>query len=281
MTPGHDLRPSQPLYDLLAPTYMEHFEVPHRRLYDDLAWERLLGMLPPAAPTGEAGPLVVDAGCGVGRWSRRLLAHGYGVIGIEQAPGMLNELRRQPPGSAFRLIPRPMETVERDDLFEEGQAGAAAVLAMGSLQYTSDPDCTVGRLASWVMPGGILMVLVDSLVGLVLELIGAGRTDEALTRLRTRRGVWRVGEQEADLHLLDRDRVVAGFRRAGLVDVRASGLLVSAGALGRDGLISKASQDFPRLSAFEAELAEYPVLADAAKQLLVTGRQPSRPASPR
>jgi SAM-dependent methyltransferase len=257
---------SAPLFDDLAADYDAHFQVPHRRLYDELAWERLESLLTPG------GGLVVDAGCGVGRWSRKLLARGHKVIGIEQSLGMLDQLRRNPLGPGFTLVAGAMEDVTREDIVASDDPGADAVLAMGSLQYTRDPEAMVDRMASWLRPGGLLMVLVDSLVGLVLELLGAGRQEEALNRLSERRGVWRVGERAASLHLLDRDRLVGMFLSARLVDVTAAGLLVSMAPLGRDGLFARADSDYNGLLYLERQLAGHTLLADAGKQLLVTGR---------
>ncbi|MFC4146751.1 class I SAM-dependent methyltransferase [Micromonospora mangrovi] len=254
------MRPSQPLYDALAPGYEEHFAVPHRRAYDDLAWERVAALLPPDGP-------VVDAGCGVGRWARRLLDLGHPVTGVEQAPGMVAELRRRPPGPGFTLVEGSMTEVTLP-------ATAGAVLAMGSLQYTADPERAVAHLAGWLRPGGVLAVLVDSLMGLVLELLGVGRHDEALERLARRRGVWRSAGHAADLHLLDRARLEAAFAAAGLVGVRSAGLLVSAAPLGRAGLTGRLATDRNALLAVERRLGDEPVLADAGKQLLVTGRRP-------
>lgn len=254
------LRPSQPLYDLLAPEYDEHFAVPHRRAYDDLAWERVRALLPPDG-------VVVDAGCGIGRWARRLTALGYAVTGIEQSPGMLAELRRRPPGPGFTLVEGSMTEV---DLPPE----AGAVLAMGSLQYTSSPEDTIRRLAGWLRPGGVLAILVDSLVALVLELLRDGRDEEALQRLATRRGVWRLAGREADLHLLDRARLEAAFAAAGLEEVCVEGLLVTASALGRDGLTARLDGDREELLGLERRLEAEPLLADVGKQLLATGRRP-------
>ena len=65
---------SAPLYDRLAPTYVEHFDVAHRRAYDQLAWEMCAAALP------DPPAVVVDVGCGVGRWARRLARrrlHGH------------------------------------------------------------------------------------------------------------------------------------------------------------------------------------------------------------
>ncbi|MGL5811017.1 MAG: class I SAM-dependent DNA methyltransferase [Nocardioides sp.] len=270
MSPADRMRPSEPLYDLLAAGYEDHFALAHRRLYDELAWERFVSRL----PAGGSG-LVVDAGCGVGRWARKLLALGYSVAGIEQSPGMLAELGRHRLGPGFSVAAKSMEDVGRDELMSPDCPGAEAVVAMGSVQYTRDPEAMIRKLGSWLRPGGTLAVLVDSLVALVLELVGSGRTDEALRRLSTRRGVWRVGECEADLHLFDRERLMSAFTIGGLVDVEAAGLLISASALGRDELIARAQTDYERMLSLERALATDPLLADAGKQLLVIGRRPA------
>jgi SAM-dependent methyltransferase len=257
-------RSSRPLYDALAPDYEDHFAAPHRRLYDDLAWERVTALLP-----ASGHELVVDAGCGVGRWARRLVAAGHQVVGIEQSSGMLAALRDRPVGPGFTLVEGSMDEVAPPPRLA-GRAGL--VLAMGSLQYTPDPEATLQRLAAWLRPGGTLVVLVDSLLGLVLELLGSGRVDEARERLASRRGVWQQRGRAADLHLLDRCRLQEAFAAAGFSGIEAAGLLVSAAPRGRDGLLADLARDYASTLARERALADDPLLADVGKQLLVSGR---------
>jgi SAM-dependent methyltransferase len=153
---------------------------------------------------------------------------------------------------------------------------ADAILAMGSLQYTEDPAAQVVRLARWLRPGGVLAVLVDSLQALALELVAAGKEDEAVTRLATRRGIWRVDGLEADLHLLDAAMLRRAYAEAGLDVERVAGLLVGASAFGRDGLARGLEGDFEGSLAVERRLAAQPALADLGKQLLIVGRRPLR-----
>ena len=261
------MRSSAPLYDLLAPTYEEHFEVSHRKAYDQLAWEICRAALP------EPPAVTVDVGCGIGRWAERLLNAGYSVTGIEPAPEMAAHASR-------RLADRPQAQVtllrSRVEDVELRPGSTDVILAMGSLQYTHDPTEQVIRLTGWLRPGGILAVLVDSLQGLVIELIAAGKEDEALTRLTTRRGVWQVDGAEADLHLLDSTALRRAYAQAGLDVIRVAGLLVGATAYGRDGLMRRLGEDFQGALGAERRLAAQPELADLGKQLLIVGRRRSR-----
>jgi len=255
------MRPSAPLFDALAAAYDEHFAVPHRAAYDELAWERLEAVLP------EESGLVVDAGCGVGRWAERLIDRGHRVIGIEPAPAMARAARERNPGDHFTLVEGRMEDVELE-------AQADVVMAMGSLQYTHDPEAAVAHLAGWARPGGTVLVLVDSLVALAIELLRAGKQEEAFERLRTHRGVWQTDGQSADLHLLHRERLEAAFTAADLQGVRSYGLLVGASVDGRDQLVRDLKEDPEARLASERELMAFPPVADLGKQLLVEGRIP-------
>ena len=257
------MRSSAPLYDALAADYDAHFAAPHRRAYDDLAWEVCAEVI------GAAPAHVVDVGCGVGRWAARLVAAGHRVTGIEPAPAMAAAARRRLAGSDVTLIECGVE----DAALPPGSADV--VLAMGSLQYTLDPAAAIARCAGWLRPGGAVCVLVDSRQALVLELLAAGRTDEALERLATRRGVWQVGPHAADLHLLDAAELAAAVRGAGLAVERLAGLLVGASAHGRAGLLTRLERDYPAQLAAERRLAAEPALADLGKQLLITARKPA------
>jgi SAM-dependent methyltransferase len=254
-------RDSARLFESLAGDYEGHFAVPHRAAYDDLAWERLLTVLP-----RDSG-IVVDAGCGAGRWAERLVAMGHHVVGIEEAPAMARAARKRRLGNRFELHEAAMEEVELD-------VQADVVLAMGSLQYSRDPGEMVARLAGWTRSGGTVLVLVDSLVALVVELLRAGGVDEALLRLHSRVGIWRQGDRCAKLHLLDRARLEAAFGAAGLRDVRSFGLLVGATVIGLDELISTLVKDRDGRLGLERQLAAEPLLADLGKHLLVQGRTP-------
>jgi SAM-dependent methyltransferase len=250
------------LFDGLAANYEEHFAAPHRRAYDALAWEVVAGHLP------ERPGVVVDAGCGIGRWVEKFLALDHRVVGIENSPAMAATARNRIRDPRFRLIEDSMDSVELPARV------ADLVVAMGSVQYSADPEATVEHLASSLRRGGTLCVLVDSLAALVLELMRRGEHAEALTRAATRRGIWYQHGRFAEHHLLDRARLEAAFASSGLVEVTSFGLLVGASLLGRERLISRLENGWEAQLAFERRLTRHPVIADLGKQLLVCGRKP-------
>jgi len=257
---------SAALYDMMAPRYDSVFEEPgYRRAYDMLAGE-YIGRLLPSEPG-----MIVDSGCGTGRWARRWLALGHRVVGIEQSPEMIAELRRKNPGIGFRLIRHGMEDAE----IEPGSADL--VVAMGSLQYVADPARVLSRFRDWVRPGGQVCIYTDSLMALVLELIRMGRPEEAQRRLETRRGVFRQGEAEAQLHLFDRAALETLFASAGLVDVSCHGLLVTASAWDKAGCAEMAAADEEAFLQLERQLMADPTMADAGKHIIASGRRPPLP----
>jgi SAM-dependent methyltransferase len=251
---------SAALYDELADDYEAHFAVAHRAAYDQLAWELVLEQLPPPGAT------VVDVGCGVGRWAEQLTALGYRVIGIEPAPRMAAAARRRL-GSEVAVIKQPVESVDLP------AASVDAVIAMGSLQYARDVPGSMARMAGWVRPGGLIAVLADSLVALVAELSARGDREQALQRLRTRRGTWTQHGRSADLHLLDAWSLRAAYVAAGMGDVTMHGLLVGWTMLGRDEFLTRLSADPSGQLEIEREWARHTELADLGKQILAVGRR--------
>jgi SAM-dependent methyltransferase len=258
------MKSSTLLYDYLAPTYDSHFREPHRAAYDELAWSFVRPLLP------EQPGVVIDAGCGNGRWAGRLVGLGHQVIGIEQAPVMAEEARARL-CHHFTLIEEPMEQVDdHHDLHRK----ADVVLALGSIQYTSSPEYMIGRFSLWAKVGGWVAVLVDSLGALVLELISRGRTDEARDRLARRMGTWVLNEEfSADIHLFDSDRLIEAFRQVGLSNISTHGLLVGASAMGVSRLTERLTADWHQQMALERHFAASSFLADFGKHVMVIGQR--------
>jgi SAM-dependent methyltransferase len=248
-------------YNALAPEFDRLFEAPHRRAYDLLAWE----IVQPLLPTG-AGH-IIDAGCGTGRWARALVNAGYEVTGIEPAPAMAEIARRFVARDRFRVLEDRMEQVQLPD------GGADVVVALGSVQYTTDLSRMLERFASWVRVGGWVVVLVDSFLALVLELVASRKILEARQRVQTRRAIWTNDGRSAEYALLSARALRAGLKSAGLKRVCVCGLLVGFSILGRDRLTQRLTSDWEAQLAIERRLTRYSLLADLGKQLLAYGQR--------
>jgi SAM-dependent methyltransferase len=153
-------------------------------------------------------------------------------------------------------------------------ASADLVMAMGSVQFTTDPVAAVRRMAHWVRPGGHLLVLCDSLTALVQELIRNGDVEQALERGRSRRARWERGGLAVEHHLLDVARLRGAFLAAGLEQVTVSGLLVAFTTMGREEWMRAAVERRAELVDLERSLSTIEELADSGKQLLAVGRMP-------
>jgi glycine/sarcosine N-methyltransferase len=133
-----------------------------RPLYHELAWA--YDALVTATGIGPAfvarvleergvapGALVVDAGCGTGAHARELVARGYGVIGIDRSPELVEEARRLGAGP---------DLVVADLLEWRPPRPAAAVLCRGVLNdlvADAERDAALPSLAAMLAPGGVLV----------------------------------------------------------------------------------------------------------------------------
>ncbi|MGH3496369.1 MAG: class I SAM-dependent methyltransferase [Nocardioidaceae bacterium] len=251
---------SDQLFAHLAPDYEAHFCVPHRRAYDQLAWELTLEQLPPSPAT------VVDIGCGTGRWARRLVDLGYSTIGIEPCAEMARRAQADVP--EMTLLPAPAE-----DAVLPAQS-VDVTIAMGSLQYT-DTAAVLARVTRWLRPGGLLCALVDSRLALGLELLRSGQTREAFDRLDTCRGCWTVDGISAPLRLYDRERLAAELTGAGLEVLAIRGLLIGTAVWGRDEVTRRLQTSWTEHLRLEQALTAREDLADSGKQLYVLARKPA------
>ncbi|HEY2155516.1 MAG TPA: class I SAM-dependent methyltransferase [Isosphaeraceae bacterium] len=96
---------------------------------------------------GLSNPLVLDLGCGKGRFARRLAARGARVVGLDISRAMLSEGRglRRVLGSARRL---PFASGTFD-----------AVVAVETFQHIRDVADTIAEARRVLRPGGRLLVV--------------------------------------------------------------------------------------------------------------------------
>lgn len=104
------------------------------------------------------GETWLDAGCGVGNLSEFLARLGANVVGVDGSQGMIRQASQRTQGRhnlRFECI---------TDLEQWHWEGAAldGVLCSSVVEYLSDPRAFVGRVASWLRPGGTLLLSVPN-----------------------------------------------------------------------------------------------------------------------
>jgi SAM-dependent methyltransferase len=105
---------------------------------------------------------VLDVGCGVGRWSRRLAARGAHVTGIDLSPTMIAEARRraraQPLRGRCQFLVQDVHSLRTDEKFD-------LVLSVTVLQHILEAAAVraaLQRMADTLAEGGALVLLEAS-----------------------------------------------------------------------------------------------------------------------
>ena len=105
------------------------------------------------------GSTVLDAGCGVGRWSRLMARRGALVSGVDLSPAMIDEAvrraRHEGVADRCRFVVGDLATLRLDATFDR-------ILAVTVLQHIIDPVAvrdTIRRLAAHLAPSGRLVLL--------------------------------------------------------------------------------------------------------------------------
>jgi SAM-dependent methyltransferase len=103
-------------------------------------------------PADFRGRLVLDAGCGGGRYSRLLAEAGVHVVGVDLSDAVDKAAALCAEFPCARIVQGDLlELPLRDSLFD-------AAFSIGVLHHTPDPRRAFARLASKVKPGGLLAV---------------------------------------------------------------------------------------------------------------------------
>ena len=106
-----------------------------------------------------AGLRVLEVGCGVGRWSRRLAASGAQVTGIDLAPAMLAEARRR---ALAEGVANRCEFLQCDASELSLERRFDLILCVTVLQHILDAErmqTALDRMSAHLAPGGRIVLL--------------------------------------------------------------------------------------------------------------------------
>ena len=133
--------------------YREDLAYVHDAGFRDYALHAAPGLLRILRRHSVTDGLIVDLGCGSGRWAAALNRSGYDVLGIDQSPAMIQLARRIAPKSRFRIA----------SLWSARLPPCGAITSIGEcLNYCFDRSGnTLGRLFQRVYralrPGGVFV----------------------------------------------------------------------------------------------------------------------------
>ncbi|WP_323677162.1 class I SAM-dependent methyltransferase [Halorubellus sp. PRR65] len=131
-------------YDAIADKWDEIVDMGAR---EDVLWSTLESMLPDVA-----GERILDAGCGSGVYSERLVDAGADVVGVDVSEKMLEEARDRVPDAAFR----------RDDVTDSldwlDDDSVDVVLCQHVLSHVEDLTAAYEAFSRVLDDGGTLVV---------------------------------------------------------------------------------------------------------------------------
>ncbi len=134
-----------PFYDL----DLEDFD-------DDLA---LYLDLADRAATRGSGADVLELGCGTGRVVAALAGAGFGVVGVDYSPAMIEAARTRTAGLPVRLVEGDMRCLELGERF------GLVLIPLGGLQHletTEEIAAAFASVAAHLAPGGLAALDVEA-----------------------------------------------------------------------------------------------------------------------
>lgn len=135
--------------------YRDRLRLSASRTYAQVARAALWRHMPP-----QAGPKVLDFGCGTGEFSRLLAGMGYQVVGSDISHLFLHdalERHGDVPHLSFVQSDAGPHLPFRDGAFD-------AVAAINVVEHVEDPQPMLCQLARVVRPGGVLVLTFPNLL---------------------------------------------------------------------------------------------------------------------
>lgn len=135
--------------------YRDRLHLSASRTYAQVARAALWRYMPP-----QAGPRVLDFGCGTGEFARLLVGMGYHVVGSDISHLFLRDALERHGGTPYLAFvqsdPGP-HLPFRDGAFD-------AVVAINVVEHVAEPEKMLRQLARVLRPGGVLVLTFPNLL---------------------------------------------------------------------------------------------------------------------
>jgi ubiquinone/menaquinone biosynthesis C-methylase UbiE len=151
------------------------------RLYEDSCWDFIQPVLPKVDSS-----LILEAGCGSGRWVKRLAPIGYRMVLSDFSSEMIEHARRSVQQAEWSDQIDGFHVLDICDLntLEDGTFDLVLVLG-GPLTLCRDPSLAVSELYRVTKPGGYVICDSANRYRTVLELIQEEKIDQIADLLET------------------------------------------------------------------------------------------------
>ena len=152
-------------------------------LYEESCWTYIEPLLPPAS-TG----VILEAGCGVGRWVTRLAPLGYRLVLSDLSAEMIARARERVEGTAWSEHVLGFHVLDICDMQPLPDRAFDLILALGGpLTLCRDAPSAVSEFRRLTKPGGYVLCDAANRYRTALDLVGSGRVDQLAALLETGR----------------------------------------------------------------------------------------------
>ncbi len=175
----------QKYHDRVAGRYDASYEDEFWQWHDALTWDYLKPYLP-----RDLSKVILDLGCGTGKWAAKLIKSGFRVVCVDISVKMLDQARTKidQMGQLHRA-----EFVQADlcDLSQLPEGGAALAVALGDpIGCTQSPPTAMRQIHRVLADAGVLVATLDNKLSAIDFYLERGEPDELARFLRSGKTHW-------------------------------------------------------------------------------------------
>jgi len=262
---------SRRYHDRVARQYDAIYDDPYWAFHDELTWRLIKPFLPRTQPA-----FCADLGCGTGKWGLKLLKSGFGVIFVDNAAAMIEQVRGKIDAMGPRAKRATLLVADIVNLDEIERDSVSLSVAMGDpLSICSNALAAARAMHRNTTPGGIVIATADNKLAAIDHYIERGNLDALEDFVRTSRTQWLTADQREQFELttftplsLRKLFESAGFEVLQLVGKPIIPVRQNKHLLSQPDAVE-------RLLKLEAELSKDPAAAAFAGHLQIVARKPA------
>ncbi len=175
----------QKYHDRVAGRYDASYDDEFWQWHDSLTWDYLKPYLP-----RDMSKIILDLGCGTGKWAAKLIKSGFRVVCVDISAKMLDQARTKidQMGQLHRA-----DFVHADlcDLSQLPEGGAALAAALGDpIGCTSSPPAAMRQIHRALADAGVLVATLDNKLSAIDFYLERGEPEELARFLRSGKTHW-------------------------------------------------------------------------------------------